>query len=126
MGLDMYLYTVEKGASPDEGKEIAYWRKANAVHRWFIERCASGVDDCQPVRVQSEVLPDLYLACQAVLANHDLAGQLLPTESGFFFGPTEYDDWYFEGLEETVKMLDAGIISNPDVWGDDVYYQASW
>ena len=33
MGLDMYLNRV---------KEAAYWRKANAIHKWFEDNCAYG------------------------------------------------------------------------------------
>ena len=32
MGLDMYLY--QRGA--EQGKELVYWRKANAVHRFHV------------------------------------------------------------------------------------------
>lgn len=28
MGLDMYLYK-------EKSEEVAYWRKANAIHAWF-------------------------------------------------------------------------------------------
>lgn len=27
-------------------KEIAYWRKANAIHRWFVDNVQNGTDDC--------------------------------------------------------------------------------
>ena len=26
---------------------VAYWRKANAIHSWFVENCQDGVDECQ-------------------------------------------------------------------------------
>ena len=34
MGLDMYLTLKRKG---HDDEEVGYWRKANAVHRWFSE-----------------------------------------------------------------------------------------
>ena len=30
---------------------VAYWRKANAIHRWFINNIADGVDNCEPFEV---------------------------------------------------------------------------
>ena len=52
MGLDMYLLNSEK-------EEIAYWRKANAIHGWFVRNCADGVDECQPIAVSREALNHL-------------------------------------------------------------------
>ena len=30
---------------------IAYWRKANAIHGWFVAECADGVDESQQIPV---------------------------------------------------------------------------
>jgi hypothetical protein len=30
----------------------------------------------------------------------------LPTTSGFFFGGTDYDEWYFQGLKDTITIID--------------------
>ena len=40
-------------------KEIGYWRKANAVHSWFVENCQDGIDECQLSEVSREDLEDL-------------------------------------------------------------------
>jgi hypothetical protein len=108
--------------------ELIYWRKANAIHGWFIRTCANGVDDCTPVLVHSEQLPELYELCKKVLANHDLAEELLPSQAGFFFGPTDYDQWYFSDLEQTVQDLEKNVINNPDLRTGkyQVIYRASW
>ena len=34
------------------------------------------------------------------------AKELLSTDIECFFGSEEYDDWYFENLEDTKKVLD--------------------
>lgn len=47
MGLDMYLLNAEN-------EEIGYWRKANAIHGWFVRNCADGVDERQPIKVSRE------------------------------------------------------------------------
>jgi hypothetical protein len=111
---------------------VAYWRKANAIHKWFVDERADGVDQCQPIGVHVDHLKELLELCNEVLENRDKAEELLPTESGFFFGNTEYDEYYFQDLEYTQRRLselvplmerknDKGHQDN-----DWAVYQASW
>jgi hypothetical protein len=30
---------------------VGYWRKANAIHGWFINNVADGVDECQEIHL---------------------------------------------------------------------------
>lgn len=126
MGLDMYLYCNSKQLTkevnslmyPTQGSDridwaewyskrgiIMYWRKANAIHKWFVENVQDGKDDCGTYDVEADQLKALLEACESVLADRSLADELLPTEDGFFFGSTDYDEWYFEGLEYTATAL---------------------
>jgi hypothetical protein len=105
---------------------VAYWRKANAIHKWFVDTRADGVDECQPIWVNSDYLGELLELCNQVLADHTKADELLPTEGGFFFGPTEYDDWYFQGLEYTQRRLTELIPLMKNSDNDSAVYQASW
>lgn len=99
---------------------VAYWRKANAIHRWFVEQAGDGEDNCEPICVLGKKLIELRDLCQEVLDDHDKAEELLPTQKGFFFGSTEYDQWYFDDLKHTVDCL-------KDVDPDGIYeYRASW
>lgn len=111
---------------------VAYWRKANAIHKWFVDTRADGEDNCQPIWVCAEHLEELLDLCNQVLADHSKAEELLPTEGGFFFGSTEYDEDYFQDLEYTQRRLteliplmkrknDKGYSDN-----DSAVYQASW
>lgn len=102
---------------------VAYWRKAKAIHKWFVDNVQGGVDDCGSYNVSREKLETLRKACAAILANPSKAQELLPTQDGSFFGGTEYDDWYEECLRSTVDMIDA-LISIPERWY--FVYQASW
>jgi hypothetical protein len=61
--------------------------------------------------------------CQKILDNNELAEKLLPTASGFFFGGTEYDQWYFNDIEETIKIIDNALLM-PKQW--DFNYRSSW
>lgn len=115
--------------------QVAYWRKANAIHGWFVDNCGSGVDDCSPMEVSAEQLRILLAAVKLVLANHSLAPELLPTRKGFFFGSEEYDEWYFDQLgytemvlEELTGFLDAVRDGKTmdDTGTYTVTYQASW
>jgi len=40
-----------------------YWRKANAIHKWFVDNLADGVDDCRPLWVSTDHLKELFLTC---------------------------------------------------------------
>ena len=103
--------------------KVGYWRKQNAIHKWFVNNCQNGEDDCRESYVGRDRLTELRDLCIKVQANHLEADELLPTESGFFFGGTEYDEWYFEGLAYTITLIDK-LLTMPDDW--DFYYQSSW
>lgn len=109
-------------------EEAAYWRKANAIHGWFVENVQDGIDQCQESHVSPRNINDLHEACCEALANKDNPGDILPTKSGFFFGGTEYDEWYWEDIKRTKEVCES-ILSD---MGDgaylpyDLYYQASW
>ena len=102
----------------------AYWRKANQIHNWFVENVQNGTDDCKSYYVSEEQLQQLIDTCKEVLADHDKAPDLLPTCSGFFFGDTDYDEYYYEDLEDTVKQLEE-VLSNASDRAE-FYYNSSW
>ena len=117
--------------------EVGYWRKANHIHNWFMQNCArrdeydNPIDDCRPIEITVDKLEKLLDACKKVLADHSLAETLLPTQSGFFFGSTEYDEYYFGDIEKTIEIIEPVLkfakhkLEIEDyVW--EVYYQASW
>jgi hypothetical protein len=107
--------------------EVAYWRKANAIHQWFVVECGEGEDNCKPYDVSREQLMELRDLCRQVILDPEKGEDILPTESGFFFGSTEYDEWYMEEVKATVELLD-GILENPkfEFGGWDFEYRASW
>lgn len=188
MGLDMYLmkefYVKNWDHTPEERKhtitvlqggkprtdidvaqigaiivDVAYWRKANAIHQWFIDNCADGKDDCSDVYVSRGKLQELLETCKAVLStaktkvgrvsngssfskgkdgklrekkhwvkgtiitNPEDCEELLPTQSGFFFGDTDYDQYYLEDIKNTMEMLEKELATETDA---DYYYSASW
>lgn len=110
--------------------KVGYWRKDNQIHSWFVSNVQDGEDDCREYFVSREQLLELRDVCRKVVADNSLAGDLLPPQGGFFFGSTELDEWYFQGVEQTIAILDR-ILTNPKFeetgmasW--DFYYQSSW
>lgn len=118
MGLDMYLY--QKNTH-----EVAYWRKANAIHGWIINKTGA-IDNCTPIYISKQLLIQLRDDCKKVLEEDDAeyALELLPPTNGFFFGSYELDDWYWENIKETVTKLNQIIDESVD--DQEFEYQASW
>ena len=107
---------------------VAYWRKANAIHKWFCD-LDGGKDECQRIEVSIDRLRELRALADTVLLKPAIAQDLLPTQSGFFFGTTGYDQWYMEDMKNTVTQLDeilADIPIDASDWDYRFIYQASW
>jgi hypothetical protein len=146
MGLDMFLYKRIQ-------EEAGYWRKANAIHKWFVENVQDGNDDCGDYFVSQEKLERLLFLCKKVkqasklvdgkiqngsirapggewepimedgkyIEDPNVAKELLPTTEGFFFGSTDYNQYYLQDIEETIEILERAIAE-----GGDYYYHSSW
>lgn len=118
--------------------QVGYWRKFNALHWWIVKNYANGEDDCQEIYLSVEDIEELLKVCQEVAMDHSKASELLPTKDGFFFGNTEYNDWYFKDIEYTIDLLQKIIEltkkqtkkKNPEsavrCYEWDIIYQASW
>lgn len=110
---------------------VAYWRKANHIHDWFVKHVQDGEDDCKSYYVSREKLMQLSDICSRVITagTPEVAKELLPTTDGFFFGETEYDEYYFEQTNWTAKRLAEILTKIPEGRGlssYDFYYQSSW
>lgn len=105
-------------------ENVAYWRKANAIHKWFVDECQDGVDECQNTYVEKEKLKELVNLCKRVNENPTFAPTLLPTGDGFFFGGTEYEEWYFDAIDYTIKAINALLAE--DISQASIYYHSSW
>lgn len=137
-------------------QECGYWRKANAIHNWFVQNVQNGVDDCDIYLVTREQLEQLKEACEMVLAqvqtkdaqvcvgthysngeasqimedgkvitNPEKCAEILPTQGGFFFGSTDYDEYYIQDLETTIKIITEVLEqTNWDV--ETIAYSSSW
>ena len=137
-------------------EQVASWRKANAIHNWFVENVQDGVDDCGIYEVSKEDLENLLHICKLIknkcrlkkgkikngercengrwvpiyedgeyIENPAIAEEYLPTTGGFFFGSTEYDQWYMQDIEYTVEVL-TKILRETDFEAQMVAYSSSW
>jgi hypothetical protein len=120
--------------------EAMYWRKANAIHGWFVENVQDGDDDCKDYEVDRAQLVELRDLCSKIVNRHEAMKtmtddqleemedfdedelSLEPTE-GFFFGSNEKDEWYYQDLKNTVEGLDR-VLALPHEYY--FTYQASW
>lgn len=105
-------------------EEVGYWRKANAIHQWFVTHCQGGTDDCRDAYVSREQLEELLETCKTVLAQPDQVADLLPPKSGFFFGSTEIDEYYWQNVRDTIALLESLLAE--DTSYADFYYRSSW
>ncbi len=155
MGLDMYLnkrtyigayyphrdvtgiIDIEIGGNPipiqmrrvsSIEEQIGYWRKANAIHGWFVENCANGVDNCEPVNVTEKKLNALLGLIEKAIKQPDrFHPELLPTP-GFFFGDVEDLEWYHCYLNESIPMLERALLefTEENATYPELFYRASW
>ncbi len=135
MGLDMYAarrlyvkqwghqkpserYSVQltKGGMPVSGikpehisdisEEVMYWRKANHIHKWFVDHVQGGTDDCGTYHVSWDDLCHLLDCCQRVLDASELV------DGGVSEG-TVYDAQHPEGrpLGQPGKVLKDATVA---------------
>lgn len=135
MGLDMFLYedtgyeTTNDFFNEDEDEEVelVYWRKANAIHRYFC-RVGQELEPEVLYKISREDLLNLLSDIDTILNTEEskrnsVAKDLLPTQSGFFFGNTEYDPVYYGHLQYTKEKL-QNLLNNVDI--NNFIYYASW
>ena len=101
----------------------AYWRKVNAVHKWFVDNVQNGEDDCDEYYVSHDQLKELLTTARQCLFNKN--PNLLPPQEGFFFGNTDIDEWYWHGIKDTIKQLKK-LVELPNFEKLSFYYQSSW
>lgn len=143
-------------------ERVGYWRKANQIHRWFVENVQGGNDDCGDHEVSEDKLSELLSICRQIkekcklkkgkarngqmsspetggklvdiiengklMTNSHIAANLLPSGSGFFFGSTDYDEYYMMDIDNTIEIIETLLIERGDdkYINGDIYYNSSW
>lgn len=138
-------------------ERVAYWRKANAIHNWFVENIQNGEDNCKEYSVSLDKLKELLELCRKVkriakignglvktsmtlkngewvqnyakgkvIINADEVANILPIKEGFFFGYTDYNEYYLEDIDYTIKTLENIIKEDENGCMNDYVYSSSW
>lgn len=89
-------------------EDVAYWRKANQIHKWFVDNVQDGEDDCGEYYVSKEHLEELIDTCKRVVKTAILEdGQL---SSGYSIENGVQKHHYVDGkvivnAEEVAEIL---------------------
>ena len=102
--------------------ENAYFRKANFVYNFFSPKLEG-----EACFVTKEDLETLIERCDKVLADkdEDTSRELLPTTSGFFFGSTAYDYWYYQDVKSCKRQM-TKLLRGYNEDTDVIYVIMSW
>ena len=157
MGLDMYIFKNPRGEHPTWESEVAYWRKANAIHKFFVDTVQDGIDDCEfHHEVTKEVINSLATRCDLIIDkvklvpgtvtngyrlvdgkmepclepgylvdDESICKELLPSEEGFFFGSTDYNQWYYQDIKDTYCIC-RNLLKTINFETEALYYCSSW
>lgn len=116
-GLDRDIY----GASVSI--TALYWRKANQIHKWFVENVQQGEDNCGEYYVSHEKLDELLAVCEKAYKSRD--PQDLMPQPGFFFGSYDIDQYYWEDIKRTISEIKR-IKRHKAYDRLSFYYSSSW
>lgn len=117
MGLDLFF---------ERHKVVGYFRKVNFLVRYFAD-LGFDVENQTPLCITKEQVVDLRDRCETVLNDHSQAEDLLPTMSGFFFGSTDYDGYYFEDVEQVLKYCNEILLPMFDeLDNEEGIYFSTW
>ena len=137
MGLDMYLKRYPKNKTSeqiqeesdeawsksldewskwDEQYSVAYWRKVNFLHGWFIRNLAGGIDECQDIDVGKEDINDLKelvdYACSTILKSTFIPQKCI--------NPEDWDSKYEPDMSKPSLKCDGGKL--PEFDDGTVYF----
>jgi len=144
-------------------ERVGYWRKANQIHKWFVDNIQNGTDDCGEYKLSKEKALELLGVCKEIkdkckleigkvrngqtasaetngkfvdniedgklMTNSHIAAKLLPSASGFFFGSTDYGQYYMNDIDNTIEILEQLIgedDSTKEYFTQEIYYSSSW
>lgn len=135
--------------------ELIYWRKANQIHKYFCdngEEIEEEVVYKLSKEILEDLLNKCDYILEIVktkkgeiqngmrwengkwepilqegieIINQDEIEEVLPTQEGFFFGSTNYDEFYLNDIKYTKDRLEE-VLKEVNFENDDVYYLASW
>lgn len=106
------------------GRTSHNFRKRNWLMPFVKKAIDKEVENCEYYELSKETMLDLLDRIDKVLADHDLAEELLPTQEGYFYGSTHYDERYFEKLQDTKNELEEDVKAMDD--NDSAIFWSWW
>lgn len=113
-------------ASRNDTEEAAYFRKHNHLIPYF-----GYGENCSNLTISRNQLEQFIEDAKEVLSHEgkddfqQVAAELIPTESGFFFGSVEYDEWYCNDLRDNIEAFQS-ILDYFDFDNDILYMHCWW
>ncbi|AZS49752.1 hypothetical protein DM558_02675 [Entomomonas moraniae] len=102
MGLDISFVACPR----DQLSEVGEFRKVNALLQWVNNNVMS-VENCAYIPISKEVLEILQGTLNQLTT--DNCQELFPTQEGFFYGSTEYDEHYWEDVADVKVWVDETL-----------------
>lgn len=102
MGLDIFF---DKTKTVNLGQ----FRKVNFLISFFEKEYGEVRNVC-PIQIHKGDIEKLLNYCNKVLDNHSLAPTLLPCTEGFFFGNTDYNEYYFEDVKDVRDFCEEKLL----------------
>ena len=112
---------------PESGKNKYYFRKVNCIYGHALNNDLFEDEGCIAL-FDHETMVDVLDLAEEILAQPSKEEQLekgeelLPTQSGFFFGSTDYDDYYLRDIEEVRDKFEVMLKE----WDDAYAVIFSW
>ena len=101
-GLKAAINLIDDAKISSVTEQIAYWRKANAIHNWFVQNVQDGVDDCKEYTFGVEEIEQLVTLCKDVL-------KTAKTKEGKVVNGQTFKDGKWEDI-----MADGVVVTNPE------------
>lgn len=107
-------------------ENVTYFRKVNFLLPFF-----GYGENCSYCQISYDQVEDLLAACKTVLDAKNsedaesVAESTLPTESGFFFGSTAYDEWYYKDVEHVQREF-TNILETFDFENRELLMHCWW
>ena len=89
-------------------ERVAYWRKANQIHKWFVDNVQNGKDDCHSYYVAQEDLHKLLDLCKKVKEKAIIKSGKIENGQKLVEGkwvPIMEEGYYIENADEIAEML---------------------
>lgn len=144
MGLDIYFFLRKKTISSSDDKRLktqdiensqnlkkcAYFRKVNFLIPHFNYKDKdNNTYNCEYVKIDKKQIRHLITKCKKILSQyekkHTIDENILPTQTGFFFGSDMYDEEYIEKVNNVLNTFND-IYAMIDEEYYDILMYCSW